>query len=56
MQLLKIELEHVVTFHSGKLEKLEAIIENPTLEIGGYSIPKQVGRTLPKRTYVASIQ
>jgi hypothetical protein len=51
-----MELEHVVTFHSGKLEKLKAIIENLTLEIGGYSIRKKVGKTLPKRTSVASIQ
>jgi len=32
------------------------MIENPTLEIGGYLIPKQVGKTLPKRIYLASIQ
>lgn len=30
MQPLKMELEHMVTFHNGKLEKLVAIIKNPT--------------------------
>jgi hypothetical protein len=51
MQLAKMESEHVIMLHNGKPEKLETIIKNPTLEVRGYLILKQVGRTLLKNIY-----
>jgi hypothetical protein len=39
-----MELEQVIVFHNGKPRKLETIIKNPTLEVRGYLILKQVGR------------
>jgi hypothetical protein len=45
MQLAKLELEHVIMIHNGKLEKLKTIIKYATLEIREYLILKQVGRT-----------
>ncbi len=46
-----MESEHVIMLHNGKPEKLETIIKNPTLEVRGYLILKQVGRTLLKNIY-----
>jgi hypothetical protein len=54
MQLAKMELEHVIMFHNGKPKKLKTIIKIPTLEVRGYLISKQVGRSLLKKIYATS--